>query len=198
MFSTNSVFDTTFQAPKKIFWHDKIMAKTILKIFPRRVTPNYVTLFRLVATPAVTLLMYFEHFSIGLVSFLIVAFTDAIDGSMARTRSQITELGKFLDPLADKILIGSMVFVIILRYIDFWTAMVIVIMEIAIIFAVWIRKGKEEANIWGKVKMHLQVYGVVILLLAIIFNWASLLPIASGVLYLAIAFAVMSLLTHGV
>ena len=105
------------------------------------------------------------------------------------------------DPLADKILIASMVFIIILRYIDFWTSIGIVGMEIIIIFVAWIRKikgYKVEANVWGKIKMGLQNIGVTILLLSIIFNWAALLPFASGVLYLAIAFAIVSLLSYGI
>ena len=120
---------------------------------------------------------------------------------MARARSQITEWGKAYDPLADKILVGSMVFIIVLKYIDFWTAMIIIGIEVIIIFVAWIRKitgRKIEANIWGKIKMILQVVGVSILLLSIIFNWAALLPVASGTLYTAIAFAIVSLLTYGI
>ncbi len=94
-----------------------------------------------------------------------------------------------------------MVFIIVLRYIDWGTAMLIVGIEAVVVCLAWIRKregGKVEANIWGKIKMVLQVAGVSVLLLAIIFNWASLVPIASGTLYLAIAFAVVSLLTQGI
>jgi phosphatidylglycerophosphate synthase len=94
-----------------------------------------------------------------------------------------------------------MVFIIVLRYIDFWTAMIIVGLEFIIVIAAWIRKregGEVEANIWGKIKMGLQVIGVAILLLSIIFNWGSLLPLASGTLYLAIAFAIVSLMTYGI
>ena len=46
--------------------------------------------------------------------------------------------------------------------------------------------------------MCLQVLGVSILLISIVFNWATLLPFASGVLYLAIAFAIVSLLSYGI
>lgn len=192
---------SNFQQADKIFFHDKILAKTVLKFIPKCVLPNHITAFRFLATPLVAFLMFFEHYYIGLFAFLLVSFTDALDGSMARTRNQITEWGKVYDPLADKILIGSMVFIIILRYIDFWTAIIIVSIEFIIILVAWIRKIRGavlQANIWGKIKMMLQVLGVVILLLSIIFNWAALLPFASGVLYLAIAFAIVSLLTYGI
>lgn len=190
-----------YQKAERFYWHDRILEKTILRLFPKSVRPNHLTAARFLLTPVVVILMLDERYYIGLYAFLIVAFTDALDGSMARTRGQITEWGKAYDPLADKILIGSMVFIIVLRYIDFWTALVIILLEIIIIMTAWVRKRKGaeiQANIWGKVKMILQTLGVVILLAAIIFNWASLLPFASGVLYLAIAFAVVSLLTYGI
>jgi CDP-diacylglycerol--glycerol-3-phosphate 3-phosphatidyltransferase len=185
----------------KIYFHDKIMAKTVLRLIPRWIKPNHVTVLRFILTPVVVVLMMNEKFYIGLYAFLFVAFTDAIDGSMARTRNQITDWGKIYDPVADKILIGSMVFVVVFRYIEMWAAVLIVSIEAIIIIASWRRKlkGKKvEANIWGKIKMILQVLGVVILLLSIIFNIASLLPFASGALYLAIAFAIVSLLTYGI
>ena len=94
-----------------------------------------------------------------------------------------------------------MVFVIVLKYIDFWTSIIIVGLEFLIIFVAWIRmrKGiKVQANIWGKIKMILQVAGVTFLLLSIVFDLAAFLPLASGVLYLAIAFAIVSLLSYGI
>lgn len=193
--------DKNYQKAERLFFHDPLMAKTILKLIPNSITPNQITLFRFIATPIVLTLMLNNHYLIGLFSFLFVAFTDAIDGSMARTRNKITEWGKIYDPLADKVLVGSMVFAIVLRYIDLWTATVIVGLEIIIIITAWIRmvKGyKVQANIWGKIKMMLQVAGVALLLFAIIFDLATLLPFASGTLYLAIAFAIVSLLTYGI
>ncbi len=193
--------NSNFQQADRIFWHDRVLAATVLKLFPKKVTPNHITVFRFIATPIVVILMVYGRYYVGLIAFLLVAFTDALDGSMARTRNQITNWGKIYDPLADKILIGSMVFVIVLRYIDFWTAMIIVGIEIVIITVAWVRKVKGykvEANIWGKIKMMLQVAGVSILLLSVIFDLAALIPYASGALYVAIAFAIVSLLTYGI
>jgi len=189
------------QKAEESAWYDKILAASILKLFPYSILPNHITVFRFISTPIVAALMFYEHYLIGLIAFLLVALTDAMDGAMARTRNQITDWGKIYDPLADKILIGSMVFIIVLRYIDLWTSLVIIGLEIIIIFIAWIRmvKGKKvQANLWGKIKMCLQVLGVTILLFSIIFNWAALLPFASTTLYLAIAFAIVSLLTYGI
>jgi len=195
------MLDRNFEKADKIFFHDKVLAATILKLIPSRVLPNHITILRFMSTPIVIFLMISEKYYIGLWAFLLTAFTDAIDGSLARTRNQITDWGKIYDPLADKILIGGMVFVIVLRYIDFWTAIVIISIEIIFIIAACAKKrsGREvHANIWGKIKMMLQVAGVAILLLAVVFDWANLLPLASKTLYLAIAFAIVSLLTHGI
>ncbi|MFH1822858.1 MAG: CDP-alcohol phosphatidyltransferase family protein [Patescibacteria group bacterium] len=191
---------TNFLPTEKVYLHDRIFAATILKLFPKKVLPNHITVFRFLATPVVVVLMLAERYYIGLIAFLLVALTDAIDGSMARTRNQITRWGQIYDPLADKFLVGSMIFIIVLRYIDFWTAIIILGLDFIILIIAWIRKSHHleiKANIWGKIKMNLQVAGVVILLFAIVFDWASLMPLASGVLYLAIAFATVSLLTYG-
>jgi len=195
------MLDFTFQQSDKIYWHDKLLAATILKIVPRFIYPNHFTLFRLLASPVVAMFMYWESYTWGLCAFLLMSLTDAIDGSLARTRNQITEWGKIYDPLADKILIGSMVFIIVLRYIDVWTAAFIVSIEVIIIVNAWRRKIKGkivQANVWGKIKMILQVAGVAMLLLAIIFNLEALTPFASGTLYLAIVFAIISLFTYSI
>ncbi len=184
------------------FWpHDDLVEKMFLWMIPRSVTPNQLTAFRFIATPGVAALTFYENYIYGLIAFLLVALSDVLDGTLARKRSMITEWGKVYDPIADKILIGSMVYIIALRYIDFWTAILIIGIEIPIVFFAWLRKregGKVEANLWGKIKMHLQVLGVVFLLLAVIYNIAALLPIASGALYISIAFAIVTLLTHGI
>lgn len=185
----------------RIYPHDRLLERTILRMIPRSVKPNHVTVARLLLTPVVVIILMSGDYLTGLIAFLMVAFTDAIDGSMARTRDQITDWGKIYDPIADKILIGSAVFILVLRYIDFWTAIMIIGIEAAIIIFAWVRKvrgGKVEANIWGKIKMNLQVLGVSILLLSISLDIEKLMPFASGALYLAIAFAIISLLTYGI
>ena len=55
-----------------------------------------------------------------------------------------------------------------------------------------------QANIWGKIKMNLQVLGVVILLISILFNVELLHPVSQGTFYLPIAFAILSLFTYSI
>ena len=199
MWSIND--DKNYAAAEKVFLTDRMLATTVLKLFPRSVTPNHLTMFRFLATPFVLVVTALERYDVALWFFLLVASTDALDGAMARTRGQITTWGKIYDPLADKLLIGSMVFAIVLHYIDFWAAMVIIALEALIIASAWWQKHNNrmvEANVWGKIKMILQVSGTAFLLIAIVFDLEALLPFGAGAFYLAIAFAVVSLLTYGI
>jgi CDP-diacylglycerol--glycerol-3-phosphate 3-phosphatidyltransferase len=186
----------------KISWMDKLLAKIFLPFFPKWIKPNHISIGRIFLTPLVIWLLWRESYLWGGVLFLLTSFTDALDGAMARTRNQVTRLGKMLDPLADKILICTVAYILVLKYIDVYTAWVVIILEIIIILAALIKHNRGDENIqangWGKTKMILQVLGVIILLLSIIFNLQHLLPISQGTFYLAIVFGVLSLFTYSI
>lgn len=70
--------------------------------------PNKLTLLRVILIPFFLLFMYIEvpfHYAIALVIFAGASITDALDGKIARKRNLVTNFGKFLDPLADKVLV---------------------------------------------------------------------------------------------
>src|SRR3989344_2113922 len=187
----------------KITFTDKILAKVFLPLFPRWIKPNHLSAARVFLIPFVIWLLWRGNYLLGGGLFLFTAFTDALDGAMARTRNQITGVGKMFDPLADKLLICSVVYILVLKYLGAYTALVIIVIEILIIVAALIKRGynsncRLQANSWGKIKMVLQVLGVVILLLSIIFNLESLLPISKGTFYLAIVFGILSLFTYSI
>ncbi len=182
--------------------HDHWMARTFLKLFPKSVTPNRVTAFRVLATPAVFFIILYGHYKVGVLLFIIVAFTDAIDGSMARTRDQVTRFGMMFDPLADKLLIGSMVLLLVFKYFNFWLGFVILGLEIVFIIVAFIASYKfktvKMANLWGKTKMILQVLAVCLTLFALVWEIPYLLTVAAWVFGLAIGFAVVSLFAQGI
>ncbi|MCX6782068.1 MAG: CDP-alcohol phosphatidyltransferase family protein [Candidatus Magasanikbacteria bacterium] len=185
----------------KLFFFDKVFNKTILPLIPHRVKPNYVTMLRFLMVPWVAFFLWQGNYWIGLILFLIAAFTDAIDGALARTRDQITAWGKMYDPLADKLLICTTVFILVLKYVDFYAAWIIIVLESIIVVAALYKQhsgGEVQSNFWGKLKMILQVVGVVFLLLALVFNLESLLPVSRGTFYVAIAFAIISLFTYSI
>ena len=186
---------------EQILFTDRILAKTILRLIPQWVRPNHVTVFRMLATPFVLWFIVAQQYAWGIPIFLLVAFTDAIDGAMARTRDQITEWGKVFDPVADKLLIGSVVVVIVLHHLDFYLGVAILGIEATFIAGAAFYKWKRmdvQANLWGKIKMNLQVLGVLVLLLSLMFDWHALLPFSEATFMLAIVFALVSLVTYGI
>lgn len=187
--------------PPKLFFFDKVFNKTLLPLIPHKVRPNYLTVLRFLMVPFVVFFIWQGNYWIGLILFLVASLTDALDGALARTRDQITTWGKMYDPLADKLLICTVVFVLVLKYVDFYAAWIIILLETIIVTAALYKRkdGAEvQSNFWGKVKMCLQVLGVVLLLLSLVFQWDALLPVSRGAFYVAIAFAIVSLFTYSI
>ncbi len=182
----------------KITIFDRFFAVTILKLIPHFVRPNFVTIFRFISIPFIVFLLINENYTAGFFLFIFSAFTDALDGSLARTRHKITDWGIVFDPLADKLLIGSVSIIVISRLINPVLAGVIVSIEILLIIFSYFRfKGKiVPAKTVGKIKMILQSFGVGILLLSVILGWQSLNLLAVYILYLAIFFALLSLFIY--
>ena len=182
----------------KIIFSDKILDKTLLKLFPNSVRPNFLTVFRFISIPFVILFLLIGNYKIGLVLFVISAFTDVLDGAIARTRHQITDWGIVFDPLADKLLIGSVAIVSISKFISPFLAGFIVLLEILLIVFSYLRfKGEiVPAKTAGKVKMILQSVGISVLLLAVAFHIPVLIFVATYILYTAIFFALLSLFVY--
>ena len=182
-----------------IHFHDKVLAWLILRFLPKVVTPNHLTILRFILTPFVVWLMWEEYYLVGAIVFLFTAFTDALDGSLARTTNRVTRWGKMFDPVADKLLICSVVYILVVKYLDPYTALAIIIMEALIITGALMRARQHkhfQANIWGKIKMNLQVAGVMILLIGITTNVEQLWTVSRGTFYLAVGFGFMSAATH--
>lgn len=169
--------------------------------------PNSITLSRLLGIPFI---IYFLHDPtpsnryFALAIFLITAATDWLDGYLARKLNQVTELGKFLDPLVDKLLvIAPLLALVELNQIPAWGVFLIIGREIAI--AGW-RVNPQLSNsnqisgasIWGKLKTVTQIGAIALLIaplpifwsnLAIVIFWLAVaLTLISGLLYLQINF----------
>lgn len=186
--------------PNKLFPHDRLLAATVIRFIPPFVTPNAVTWFRFVATPFVLYLLYMGDYAVGVPLFILTAFTDALDGSLARVRKQITEWGMLYDPIADKFLIGSVILLIVIQHMNPVFGIIILVLEVMIVTGGFIRKRMGlpvMANVVGKIKMFLQFLGVTLLLLSIWSGIALFVPFSIATLSLAIVFAVASLLTYG-
>jgi len=174
---------------------DRFLAKTFLPLLPKGLTPNQITKFRLLSIPVIAYLLMTESYLAGTILFLFSAFSDALDGALARTTHRITTWGTLYDPIADKLLIGMVATIVISQYIHVYLALAIILIEIALVASAYFRyKGKiVPAKTMGKTKMVLQCSGVILLLFYILFAWNPLLVVATYVLYLAVVFGLLSL-----
>lgn len=189
----------TSQSP--IYFHDRILDKLILWMIPQWVLPNSITWLRVFLTPFVIYVTYRGWYSIGIPLFIFTAFTDAVDGSLARTRNQITDFGKLFDPFADKFLVGSMVVLLVFKHLNPIIGYIIIGVELIFIIFGLARRSHgriEQANVWGKIKMFLQVVAVCAILIGLALGSALWLTIATWVFGAAIIFALISLFFHGV
>lgn len=179
---------------------DKILQKIFLPVIPRFITPNIVTWFRFITVPFVAYLFIQESYIIGLLLFIVSAFSDAVDGSLARTRNQVTDWGKMYDPAADKLLIGVSVFILVSNFLNWYLAVTIIGIELFLIVSAYYRKRFQsipiEAEFSGKIKMVLQSLGVASILVSIVFSIPAFITIATYLLYLAIIFAIISLVVY--
>ena len=138
---------------------------------------NKLTIFRIILVPLILIIPFFnisgELWGIPLtyliidIIFVIASLTDKLDGYIARSRNQITTFGKFLDPIADKILvIVAMLILIEAGRLPAWIPAIVVIREFIVsgyrLVAVE-KSGKViAASIWGKIKTCTQMIGIII------------------------------------
>jgi CDP-diacylglycerol--glycerol-3-phosphate 3-phosphatidyltransferase len=177
--------------------------------FPTITIPTWVTLSRLVAVPIILVALSWDdrlNRAIAISAFLVAALTDWLDGYLARRLQQVSDLGKFLDPLVDKLLIlAPMLMLVQMGQIPAWGVFLIVAREIAI--TGWrgspsissedpgdSSADKSEqpaivgANLWGKAKTVMQILAVAALIMqwpgALLLFWLALaLTLISGIIY---------------
>jgi CDP-diacylglycerol---glycerol-3-phosphate 3-phosphatidyltransferase len=125
--------------------------------------------------------------------FIIAALTDTLDGYVARSRNQVTKFGKFMDPLADKLIVtAALVSLVEMKQLPSWVVMIIIAREFAItgLRAVAASEGVIiAASKWGKAKTVIQIIAIIAVLMNIAFSRvliiiAVLITIISGVDYL--------------
>jgi len=177
---------------------DKILAITFLRLIPRSVTPNHLTLLRLILIPFVFSFLLLGSYVWGTILFIIAAFSDALDGSRARTTNHITLWGTLFDPIADKLLVSSVAILLVTRYVSITLATVMILIELILVLSSYFRfRGKViPAKLVGKLKMVLQCVGIIFLLFFIVYGSPWLLIVATYTLYTAVFFALLSLIVY--
>jgi CDP-diacylglycerol--glycerol-3-phosphate 3-phosphatidyltransferase len=136
---------------------------------PIFLTPNMITILRIAFLPVGAYALFKnggDDSSWQIISwwiFFILGLSDILDGNLARSSNSVTELGKFLDPIADKAMIGTaMISLSILGRMPWWITIVIMGREIGITLfrLAVIKRGVIAANRGGKVKTFFQGFGV--------------------------------------
>jgi CDP-diacylglycerol--glycerol-3-phosphate 3-phosphatidyltransferase len=187
------------QPQTRLYLHDRLLAATVLRLLPRWVTPNIVTVSRIILVPFVFWMVWNSWYLVGGIFFLFVAATDAIDGSLARTRGPITTWGMTWDPVADKLLVGSVGVILVLRNFPEELAVAVFGLEAMFLVGGYYRKRQGRivaANIWGKLKMNCQVIGITLFIAYLAFG-LTWLALASFVMVgLAVVLALIALWTQ--
>ena len=164
--------------------------------------PNKITIVRICMIPVFVLFMlipgitYGRYIAAGI--FILAALTDALDGYIARKNNLITNFGKFMDPLADKLLVSSALICLVeLRLLPSWIVIIIIAREFIISGFRLIASDSGiviAASWWGKVKTNVQIVMSVMLIIDLNVTFINILEQVA--IYLALALTIISLVDY--
>ena len=137
-------------------------------------TASKITVARILLIPVVLALMYWDfpgHMYCALAVFILASLSDFVDGYIARHCNQVSNFGKFMDPLADKLLVISVMLVYLdWGYMPAWAAIIVVARELAVtgLRLVAVEGGKVIAAAWsGKIKTASTMVGFCLMMLPV-------------------------------
>lgn len=162
--------------------------------------PNKLTIARVIAVPFFIAAYYLNWYIAAFVIFVAASFTDMLDGMIARKNNLVTNFGKIMDPLADKVLVYSALCLMIPYFVPAWMLIIILAREFTVAGMRTVAASEGiviAADMSGKIKTVLQMIAVSLLLLvpackfylplwytAQAFLWASLImTVYSGIEY---------------
>lgn len=139
--------------------------------------PNKLTVFRMILVPVFIVIGYLGildvidlkvAFIVMDVIFIIASLTDKLDGTIARKKNLVTNFGKFLDPIADKILvISALVMLVEFGKLPAWIPIIVIVREFLVsgyrLIAVESNGKVIAANIWGKLKTVTQMVAIILM-----------------------------------
>jgi CDP-diacylglycerol---glycerol-3-phosphate 3-phosphatidyltransferase len=163
--------EVTVNGKKQMLYpQDIVLNKTLLRIIPDYIWPTYFSFIRILLAPVVAYYVAFgESLVFALILYSLISFTDTIDGALARTRDQITDLGKIIDPIADKLLFGLTGIFVLPQFGHTKLLLIIIGMELGVVVVGYFfvkNKAEMAANIFGKIKLVLQVIGMLLFVIA--------------------------------
>lgn len=165
--------------------------------------PNKLTLFRVILIPFFVFFLlapYFEGYGnyIAVAIFIVASITDFLDGKIARKYHLVTNFGKFMDPLADKLLVSSaLICLVALNKIPAWIVIVIIAREFIISGFRLVAADNGvviAASYWGKFKTAFQMVTVIVLILNI--PGEVFAVIGTVLIYISLVLTVISLIDY--
>ena len=164
---------------------------------------NKITLLRILMVPLIIVLLYFEgpvFCFLAACAFAFASATDWVDGYIARRWNMVTSMGKFLDPLADKVLICSVLIMFVhLEWVAAWVVIIMVCRELVVtgLRAIASDEGIVlAADKFGKAKTVLQICAIIPMTLHYPYWGYELWRIGEWLLYLAMLMAVFSCINY--
>ena len=164
--------------------------------------PNKLTILRVIMIPFFVAALLYDGGAnqnmryVAAALFIIASLTDMLDGKIARKYNLVTNFGKFMDPLADKLLVCSALICMIgLRELPAWMVIIIISREFIISGFRLVASDNGvviAASYWGKFKTTFQMIGVVLL----IFNIPALSTLTTIIVWIALALTVISLVDY--
>ncbi|WP_408072171.1 CDP-diacylglycerol--glycerol-3-phosphate 3-phosphatidyltransferase [Butyrivibrio sp. JL13D10] len=160
--------------------------------------PNKLTIFRVILIPFFVLFLLANIFGeadkwIAVTIFIVASLTDLADGKIARKYNLVTDFGKFMDPLADKLLVCSAIICLIeLGRIPSWIVVIIIAREFIIsgFRLIAVENGRViAASYWGKFKTTFQMIMVILMIV----NIPQLQIVTTVIMYIALALTIISL-----
>ena len=150
--------------------------------------PNKLTMLRILLIPVFLVVLYLDfpgNQGVALILFVAASLTDFVDGKIARSRGLITDFGKFMDPLADKMLVmAAMLWFVEVGRMPAWALLIVVVREFAVsgLRLIAVDNGRVIAAAWsGKVKTASTMVGICVMLIVSV-GWLDALVTAVIVL----------------
>ena len=165
--------------------------------------PNKLTMARVIMIPFFVIFMLTGWGGeaskwISLAIFIVASLTDLLDGHIARKHNLVTNFGKFMDPLADKLLVCSALIALVdLGKLAGWIVIVIIAREFIISGFRLVASDNGvviAASYWGKFKTTFQMIMIILLVLDLPFKYMNIINMA--VVYIALALTVISLIDY--
>ncbi|NLX63381.1 MAG: CDP-diacylglycerol--glycerol-3-phosphate 3-phosphatidyltransferase [Clostridiaceae bacterium] len=169
---------------------------------------NKITISRILATPVFLFFLipgWFGQFFgldqwgryVAAVIFVVASVTDMVDGKIARKQNMVTELGKFLDPIADKLLVTSALIALIKTdNLSVWAVFIIIAREFIVTGFRIIAAGRGvviAADKWGKIKTVVQIIAIVAILIRNFpISLVTDFPVGMVLMYIAVVLTIIS------